>query len=266
MDGLRARTTKTVMTGAALGAPTHGASTVMHVQPGGVVVSRYTYIRARNANTGVQPWSISTPFVSPATGQRFSARPCRSSRRSREQRPRFDHVPTPSTGEWPEIVWLGAKGVYFRSPAYPAARSGRSHAAEDGKIDGVKTPELRGNDGRVVDLGSQLGVITGDGDQWGSTRTNDRKSSCSADERARRRRRSISVFDFRGKPGSSHAHIGAPTWRGDPDRRQADLPASSPMPRRSLWVSAEGCDGAACPIRKASARSFPFVLGSSASR
>jgi len=72
-DDSGARTTKTVMTGAALRRAATAHSTGEHVQPGGFVVSRYTYIRARNANTARTTRSISTRLVSAATGKVFRA-------------------------------------------------------------------------------------------------------------------------------------------------------------------------------------------------
>lgn len=259
-------TTKTVMIGAAPGPPTYGAATVMHVQPGGVVVARYSYLRARNPNTGgYNPVDFNAVWYRASAAKVFRAAVPKLPAFRVNKDPRFDHDRTPATGEWPEIVWLGPKGVYFRSPAYPDSEEWTLYTLrEDGKIDRNKTPELRGNEGRVVDLGSQLAVLSGDEDQWGVYGTNDRKELVLApmggldgDEGP------LSVFDFGGKPAFlGTSTIGTPRAWAIPIAAQADIGSTSAMPTQlSLGDVPKGCD-APLADPKGFRAVLPYVYGS----
>jgi hypothetical protein len=257
------QTTKTAMIGPAPQPPSHGAATTMHVQPNGVVVLRYSYVRAPSGTGRYNPVDFSAVWYRAANGKIFrGALPKLPAFRVNHD-PRYDHVPTPSTGEWPEIAWIGSKGVHFRAPIYPGDEDWTiHHLRDDGKIDKAKIPELRGAEGRVVDINGQLTVVAADGEQWGVFGTTDRKEIVygvmggldQAD---------ITLFDFGGKPAFLGTTIGsnAKAW-AIPLALSPDLGSASPMPTQlSLGDTPKGCD-APMSDPKGFRAVLPYVWGS----
>jgi hypothetical protein len=155
------KTSRVSLTGPAPQPPKFGAGTTMHVQPQGVVVLRYSYLRERKGPGRYNPVDMQAAWYRYATGKvsRASLSQIPPFRVNRD--PQEGATSTPPYAEAPEILSLGPKGLYFRSPSFPDDEQWTlHHFRDDGKVERTKSEQGSGNVLRAVDLGGSV-VLAG---------------------------------------------------------------------------------------------------------
>lgn len=226
--------------------PTYGAATTMHVQPNGVVALRYSYVRARIAPGVYNPVDMQAAWYRPQSGKVFRGAIAKLPSFRVNHDPRHDFLPTSPLGEFPEILWLGNKGLSFRSPAYQENGEWTLyHLRDDGKIAKTKVPELHGDRAYVLDLGAPA-IVYDDWGKWVVFNTADQKETvldvmAGQDDDAA----PVAIFDVGGKPSFVATQRGlAPRAWAIPISTTADLAPAIAMPTQ-LTLGERGCMGAA---------------------
>jgi photosystem II stability/assembly factor-like uncharacterized protein len=170
------KTSRVPLTGPAPQPPKYGAATTMHVQPQGVVVLRYSYLRDRKGPGRYNPVDMQAAWYRWANGKiaRASLAQIAPFRVNRD--PQEGVFVTPPFAEAPEVLSLGPKGLWFRPPSFPDDEQWTlHHFRDDGKVERTKTEEGRGAVLRAVDLGGNIGLVGLEGTELDLLSPADRK-------------------------------------------------------------------------------------------
>jgi hypothetical protein len=254
------KTTSVAMMGPAPGLPKFGSGTTMHVQPGGVVVLRYSYLRERKGPGRFNPVDANVAWWRDATGKVLRGAVAKNPAFRVNKDPTGETGPTPPYRTIPEVLSLGDKGVYFRPQVYdgeddyddqgnPKPKPGTPIylLRDDGRMDKLKFPsEPDGDEGRVATIDGSPALVARSAETWNMYFLNEGKLvSWSLMGGMNEVDAPVSVATLGGKPIFT-ATIRAPargfaiTMKND-----GELPASTALAtQRSLGDVPKACDGA----------------------
>jgi hypothetical protein len=194
-------TTRTALVGAAPQPPTYGAATTMHVQPGGIVVLRYSYLRARKGLGTYNPVDMQAMWYRAATGKIAKAGPVKIEPFRVNRDPQFGTSQTPPYGEPPTVLSLGPRGLWFHPPTY-SDNEVLYLFRDDGRVEKTKvTGESIEGATRVADTGTGALLAIESGAEWTVYSPTDGKRTSFGvmggldDDEAK-----VDVLDFGGKP------------------------------------------------------------------
>lgn len=269
------KTTATTMLGAAPQPPKFGAGTTMHVQPDGVVVLRYSYLRERKGPGRFNPVDANVAWYRDASGKVSRASVAKIPPFRVEKDPQGDFGPSDPYRALPEVLALGPKGVYFRSPSVDDEFDDDGNAKptktplmllrDDGKVDRLKFPsEADGDHAAVWNLDGTLAITGASGEQWRMFLPNDsRVVSWAVMGGLDEAEAPVSYFMMGGKPlFVATLRSPARAW-GIALRTDADLGPSFVMPtQKSLGDTPKACDGVATGDPGSYAFNAPWVNGS----
>ena len=269
------KTTSTALLGAAPQPPKFGAGTTMHVQPDGVVVLRYSYARERKGPGRFNPVDASIVWYRDATGKVSRASVPKMPPFRVEKDPRGEFGPTDPYRTLPEVLTLGPKGVYFRSPAVDqetdddgnpkATKTALVLLRDDGKIDRLKFPaEVDGDHAAAWSIDGTLAITGASSEQWRMFLPNDgRVVSWAVMGGLDDAEAPVSYFTMGGKPlFVATLRSPARAW-GIPMRTDVDLGPSFVMPtQKSLGDMPKACDGVPTGDPGSYAFDAPWVNGS----
>jgi len=269
------KTTPTILLGAAPQPPKFGAGTTMHVQPDGVVVLRYSYLRERKGPGRYNPVDGTVVWYRDATGKVSRASVPKIPPFRVEKDPRGEFGPTAPYRTLPEVLALGSKGVYFRPPAIDEEVDDDGNAKpaktplmllrDDGKVDRLKFPsEVEGDLSSAWNIDGTLAITAASGEQWRMYLPNESRVVSWAvmggldDAEA-----PVSYFMMGGKPlFAATLRSPARAW-GIALRTDVDLGPSFVLPtQKSLGDTPKACDGAPTADPGAYVFNAPWVNGS----
>ncbi len=254
------KTTSVAMMGPAPGPPKFGSGTTMHMQPGGVVVLRYSYPRERKGPGRYNPVDASVAWWRDGTGKVLRGAVGKNPPFRVNKDPTGETGPTPPYRTIPEVLSLGEKGVYFRPLVYdgdedyddngnpkPKVTTPIYFLKDDGRTDKLKFPtDPDGDDARVVTVDGAATLVSRSSETWNMYFLNEGKTlswtimgGMNEDEAP------VSVATLGGKP-IFVATTRAPSRAfGIGFKNDTELPASVALAtQRLLGDAPKPCDGA----------------------
>jgi len=273
------KTTSVAMMGVPPGPPKFGSGTTTHVQPDGVVVLRYSYARDRKGPGRYNPVDAQIAWYrdSPGNviGKVFHASVNKNPpfRVNKDPQAGYDRENVPFK-ELPEVISLGARGVYFHPPSYEEYDDSGNEPKriplmllrDDGKTDKISMPEglEGGGAATVAQLEGTAAILAQNPENWLAAMLSDgHKIYWSVLGGEGEQDGVVDLVNLGGKPGF------AATMR-DPARAWAialkpegELGAVTPIAtQRSLGEVPKPCDGAPSTDPTAYRVDAPYVIGS----
>ncbi len=181
------KTTSLSMMGPAPGPPLHGSGTTMHVQPEGVVVLRYSYLRKRTGLGRYNPVDAQIAWYRDTTGKVGHGKALGNPafRVNRDPQDGYD-AEVPAYRRMPEVLSLQPNGVYFHSRAYSDEEADDDEPAkpapfvllrDNGRTEKLKFPKAD-DDGMtmVAPLDGSPDVLVANDQVWSLYRPNGAKA------------------------------------------------------------------------------------------
>lgn len=241
--------------------PKSGSGTTMHVQNGGVVFLRYSYLRERKGPGRFNPVDASVAWYRDSTGKIFRGTVAKNPPFRVTKDPTGETGPTMPYRALPEVVSLGDKGTYFRPPVYDGEEDYDDNGnvktkpatpiyllRDDGKVEKLKFPteDVDGDNAHVVTIDGSSALIGSSSETWSMWfLTEGKMNAWSVMGGLDDMEAPVSIATLGGKPIFVSTIRSPARAFAIPMKNDTDLPPSILLAtQKSLGDAPKGCDGA----------------------